>query len=88
LILPAEVSANLARYDGVRYGLKIKAQTFQEVFSKTRGIGIGPEPRRRIMLGTFALSAGYYDAYYSKAQKVRRLIMEDFQKLLKKLRCF
>ena len=85
LILPAEVSANLARYDGVRYGLKIKAQTFQEVFSKTRGIGIGPEPRRRIMLGTFALSAGYYDAYYSKAQKVRRLIMEDFQKAFEKV---
>ena len=85
LILPAEVSANLARYDGVRYGLKVKASTFQEVFSKTRGIGIGCEPRRRIMLGTFALSAGYYDAYYNKAQKVRRLIMEDFQKAFEKV---
>lgn len=85
LILPAEVSANLARYDGVRYGLKVEAPTFQEVFSKTRGIGIGTEPRRRIMLGTFALSAGYYDAYYNKAQKVRRLIMEDFQKAFEKV---
>lgn len=86
IILPAEVSANLARFDGIRYGTSIavsnKAQetSLYGVYSKTRGEFLGPEVKRRIMLGTYALSAGYYDAYYLKAQKVRRLIREDFRK--------
>ncbi len=78
LIAPAEASANLARYDGVRFGLRAEADTLQELFVRTRGEGFGPEVKRRIMLGTYALSAGYYDAYYAKAQKVRTLIKHDF----------
>ena len=75
---PAEASANLARYDGVKYGLAIEAPTLQETYERTRGEGFGPEVKRRIMLGTYALSSGYYDAYYVKAQKVRTLIKRDF----------
>ncbi len=78
LIAPAEASANLARYDGVRYGLRAEAQTLRELFVRTRGAGFGAEVKRRIMLGTYALSAGYYDAYYAQAQKVRTLIKSDF----------
>lgn len=78
LIAPAEASANLARYDGVRFGLREPSDTILEMFRKTRGVGFGPEVKRRIMLGTYALSAGYYDAYYGQAQKVRTLIQKDF----------
>jgi aspartyl-tRNA(Asn)/glutamyl-tRNA(Gln) amidotransferase subunit A len=81
LILFAEASSNLAKYDGIRFGLSERnVDSLMEVYLKTREIGFGAETKRRIMLGTFALSAGYYDAYYLKAQKVRRLIREDFQK--------
>ena len=75
---PAEASANLARYDGVKYGLAIEAPTLRETYERTRGEGFGAEVKRRIMLGTYALSSGYYDAYYVKAQKVRTLIKRDF----------
>ncbi|KKW29437.1 MAG: Aspartyl/glutamyl-tRNA amidotransferase subunit A [Candidatus Kaiserbacteria bacterium GW2011_GWC2_52_8b] len=78
IIQPAEASTNLARYDGIRYGLSMQAPSIQEVYSKTRGVGFGPEVRRRIMLGTFVLSSGYADAYYRKARSVRALIRADF----------
>ncbi|MBP1701363.1 MAG: gatA [Chloroflexi bacterium] len=78
LIAPAEASANLARYDGVRYGPRQPAEVMWDVFRHTRGELFGPEVKRRIMLGTYALSAGYYDAYYGQAQKVRTLIKRDF----------
>ena len=78
LIAPAEASANLARYDGVRYGLRVDGSGLIETYKATRGQGFGPEVKRRIMLGTYALSAGYYDAYYLKAQKARTLIKADF----------
>ena len=80
IIAPSEASSNLARYDGVRYGYR--AEVFEnliDMYSKTRGEGFGQEVKRRIMLGTFALSTGYYDAYYLKAMKVRTLIYKDFQ---------
>jgi aspartyl-tRNA(Asn)/glutamyl-tRNA(Gln) amidotransferase subunit A len=79
LIAPAEASANLARYDGVRYGPRMPADDMWEVFFETRGAKFGQEVKRRIMLGTYALSAGYYDAYYGQAQKVRTLIKRDFE---------
>jgi aspartyl-tRNA(Asn)/glutamyl-tRNA(Gln) amidotransferase subunit A len=75
---PAEASANLARFDGVKYGLSVEAGSIREMYEETRGKGFGPEVKRRIMLGTYALSSGYYDAYYVKAQKVRTLIKQDF----------
>ena len=78
LIAPCEASSNLARFDGVRYGLRVDAATTAEMNIATRTAGFGPEVKRRIMLGTYALSAGYYDAYYGKAQKVRTLISRDF----------
>lgn len=78
LIAPAEASANLARYDGVRFGVRQSDASLGAMFRETRGKGFGPEVKRRIMLGTYALSAGYYDAYYAKAQKVRTLIKQDF----------
>jgi aspartyl-tRNA(Asn)/glutamyl-tRNA(Gln) amidotransferase subunit A len=79
LLAPAEASSNLARYDGVRYGQRARDATgLKEMYGQTRDAGFGPEVKRRIMLGTYALSAGYYDAYYLKAQKVRTLIREDF----------
>ena len=80
LIAPAEASSNLARYDGVRYGLRIVGNSLEDTYKQTRGQGFGPEVKRRIMLGTYALSAGYYDAYYLKAQKVRTLIKGDFDR--------
>jgi aspartyl-tRNA(Asn)/glutamyl-tRNA(Gln) amidotransferase subunit A len=81
LLAPAEASSNLARYDGVRYGLRAKdSRGLKELYGQTRDQGFGPEVKRRIMLGTYALSAGYYDAYYLRAQKVRTLIREDFRK--------
>jgi aspartyl-tRNA(Asn)/glutamyl-tRNA(Gln) amidotransferase subunit A len=79
ILAPAEASANLARFDGVRYGPRAEADSLREVFFKTRGQKFGPEVTRRIMLGTYALSAGYYDAYYGQAQKVRTLIKQDFE---------
>jgi aspartyl-tRNA(Asn)/glutamyl-tRNA(Gln) amidotransferase subunit A len=78
LIAPAEASANLARYDGIRYGERREAETIRDIYRKTRGGNFGPEVKRRIMLGTYALSAGYYDAYYGQAQKIRTLIKQDF----------
>jgi aspartyl-tRNA(Asn)/glutamyl-tRNA(Gln) amidotransferase subunit A len=78
LIATAEASSNLARYDGVRYGVRVPGATLIEMYRKTRGKGFGAEVKRRIMLGTYALSAGYYDAYYLKAQRVRALIAHDF----------
>jgi aspartyl-tRNA(Asn)/glutamyl-tRNA(Gln) amidotransferase subunit A len=78
LIAPAEASSNLARYDGVRFGLRAEAKGLREMYSETREKGFGAEPKRRIMLGTYALSSGYYDAYYLRAQKVRTLIRRDF----------
>ncbi|MDP9242966.1 MAG: Asp-tRNA(Asn)/Glu-tRNA(Gln) amidotransferase subunit GatA, partial [Actinomycetota bacterium] len=81
LIAPSEASSNLARYDGVRYGLRVKgAKDSVEMMTKTRGEGFGPEVKRRIMLGTYALSAGYYDAYYGQAQKVRTLVIRDYDR--------
>jgi aspartyl-tRNA(Asn)/glutamyl-tRNA(Gln) amidotransferase subunit A len=85
LIAPAEASANLARFDGVRYGPREEASSMWEVFTKTRGELFGREVKRRIMLGTYALSAGYYDAYYGKAQKVRTLIRNDFESAFKRV---
>ena len=78
LIAPAEASSNLARYDGVRYGLRVDADDVGTMNARTRDAGFGPEVKRRIMLGTYALSAGYYDAYYGQAQRVRTLIIRDF----------
>ncbi|HLF69621.1 MAG TPA: amidase family protein, partial [Actinomycetota bacterium] len=80
LIAPAEASANLARYDGVRYGLRVEGKDIFQMNALTRSAGFGPEVKRRIMLGTYALSAGYYDAYYGKAQKARTLIIRDFER--------
>ncbi len=78
LIAPAECSANLARFDGVRYGLRVDGETVEEMMARTRGAGFGPEVTRRILLGTYALSAGYYDAFYGQAQRVRTLVRRDF----------
>jgi len=81
VIAPAEASSNLARYDGVKYGLRVPgARDVIDMYSRTRGAGFGAEVKRRVMLGTYALSAGYYDAYYGKAQKVRTLVLRDFQR--------
>ncbi|MGF1470936.1 MAG: Asp-tRNA(Asn)/Glu-tRNA(Gln) amidotransferase subunit GatA [Rubrobacteraceae bacterium] len=79
IIAPAEVSSNLARFDGVRYGLRVPADGVHEMYRKTREEGFGDEAKRRIMLGTYALSSGYYEAYYAQAQKVRTRIVEDFR---------
>ena len=85
IIMPAEVSSNLERLDGIRYGTRHKADSLLELYKKNREAGFGPESKRRILLGTFVLSSGYYDAYYAKAQKVRRLISEDFEKAFKEV---
>ena len=88
LILPSEVSSNLARFDGIRYGLRVGddgAHTTEEVMALTRAAGFGPEVKRRIMIGTYALSAGYYDAYYNQAQKVRTLIARDLDEAYQKV---
>jgi aspartyl-tRNA(Asn)/glutamyl-tRNA(Gln) amidotransferase subunit A len=79
IIAPAEVSSNLSRFDGVRYGLRVPAEGVHEMYRRTRGEGLGDEAKRRIMLGTYALSSGYYDAYYAQAQKVRTRVIEDFE---------
>jgi aspartyl-tRNA(Asn)/glutamyl-tRNA(Gln) amidotransferase subunit A len=82
IVAPSEASSNLARYDGVRYGLRAEGDTVEEMFSGTRGEGFGPEVKRRILLGTFALSSGYYEAYYGRAQKVRAAMRHELE------RCF
>jgi len=91
IITPAEVSANLARFDGIRYGGNSppkadppRAENLKELYEKSRGIGFGPETKRRILLGTFVLSAGYYDAYYGKAKKIQQCIVKDFDKAFDK----
>ena len=81
IIMPAEASTNLARYDGIQYGHRERAGSLGELYVRTRGEGFGEEVKRRIMLGTFSLSSGYYDAYYAKAQNVRGLIADDFDKV-------
>lgn len=88
VIMPAEVSSNLARFDGIRYGARAKeVKSLYELYTKSRGEGFGNESRRRIMLGTYGLSAGYYDAYYNQAQKVRTLIANDFREAFKDVDC-
>jgi aspartyl-tRNA(Asn)/glutamyl-tRNA(Gln) amidotransferase subunit A len=82
LVAPAEASSNLARYDGVRYGPRVDGATYGEMVDRTRDAGFGPEPKRRIMLGTYALSAGYYDAFYGRAQKVRTLLIREHRDAL------
>ena len=83
IIAPAEASSNLARYDGVRYGLRVEGSDLNDMYARTRGEGFGDEVKRRLLIGTYALSAGYYDAYYLKAQKVRARIAEDFRAAFK-----
>ncbi len=78
IVAPAEASSNLARYDGMRFGLRVDGKTLTDVYEETRGHGFGAEVKRRILIGAYVLSAGYYDAYYLKAQKVRRRIADDF----------
>jgi len=78
IIAPAEASSNLARYDGVKYGQRVDGDSLDDMYAKTRAAGFGDEVTRRILIGTYVLSAGYYDAYYLKAQKTRRLIQNDF----------
>ena len=86
IIVPSEVSSNLARFDGIRYGHSSKnSPTLLDVYSDSRSEGLGPEPKRRIILGTYALSSGYYDAYYLKAQKVRALLRQDFDNAFEKV---
>jgi aspartyl-tRNA(Asn)/glutamyl-tRNA(Gln) amidotransferase subunit A len=84
IIAPAEASSNLARYDGVRFGLRVKGNSLDEMYENTRAEGFGAEVQRRVMIGTYVLSAGYYDAYYLKAQRVRTLIAQDFAEAYKK----
>jgi len=84
VVAPAEASSNLARYDGVRYGARVNGKNIAELYENTRAAGFGPEVRRRIMIGTYVLSAGYYDAYYVRAQKVRTLIKKDFEDVFAK----
>jgi aspartyl-tRNA(Asn)/glutamyl-tRNA(Gln) amidotransferase subunit A len=84
IVAPAEASSNLARYDGVRYGLRVPGRNITDMYEKTRAEGFGGEVRRRVMIGTYVLSAGYYDAYYLRAQKVRTLIKRDFEECFAK----
>src|SRR6185369_8497096 len=81
IVAPAEASSNLARFDGARYGLRVNGDGLRGMYEATRSQGFGPEVTRRILLGTYVLSAGYYDAYYRKAQQVRALIARDFEKV-------
>ncbi len=85
IIMPAEVSSNLERFDGIRYGTRHNADSLVDLYRKNREAGFGPEPKRRILLGTFVLSSGYYDAYYAKAQKVRSLIARDFDEAFREV---
>ena len=84
IVAPAECSSNLARYDGVRFGLRVPGKDLIEMYQNTRGAGFGKEVRRRVMIGTYVLSAGYYDAYYKKAQQIRQLIARDFKQAFQK----
>ena len=84
IIAPAEASANLARYDGVRYGFREDSENLDDLYQTTRASGFGDEVKRRLMIGTYVLSAGYYDAYYLKALKVRQLISNDFKNAFEK----
>jgi aspartyl-tRNA(Asn)/glutamyl-tRNA(Gln) amidotransferase subunit A len=85
VIAPAEASSNLARYDGVRFGLRVPGKTLDEMYENTRAAGFGAEVKRRILIGTYVLSAGYYDAYYLRAQRVRSLIARDFTEAYQKV---
>ena len=85
IVAPAEASSNLARYDGVRYGLRVNGRDIIDMYEETRSEGFGAEVKRRILIGTYVLSAGYYDAYYLKAQKVRSLIKRDFDEAFEKV---
>jgi aspartyl-tRNA(Asn)/glutamyl-tRNA(Gln) amidotransferase subunit A len=85
VIAPAEASSNLARYDGVRYGLRVDGKSLEELYEGTRGQGFGAEVRRRVLIGTYVLSAGYYDAYYLRAQRIRSLILRDFTQAFEKV---
>lgn len=87
LLMPSEVSSNMSRFDGVRYGLKIEGDDLMDTYLNTRQQGFGDEVKRRIMLGTFALSTGYYDAYYLKAQKVRAMILNEFKQIFNNIDC-
>jgi aspartyl-tRNA(Asn)/glutamyl-tRNA(Gln) amidotransferase subunit A len=87
IIAPAEASSNLARYDGVRFGLRIERNSLDEMYELTRAAGFGAEVRRRVLIGTYVLSAGYYDAYYLKAQRVRTLIARDFVTAFERVDC-
>ena len=87
IIAPAEASSNLARYDGVRFGLRVEGDSLEEMYELTRAAGFGAEVRRRVLIGTYALSAGYYDAYYLKAQRVRTLIARDFEAAFERVDC-
>jgi len=87
IIAPAEASSNLARYDGVRFGLRVEGDTLDDMYERTRAAGFGPEVRRRVLIGTYVLSAGYYDAYYLKAQRVRTLIAADFVAAFEQVDC-
>ena len=85
IVAPAEASSNLARYDGVRFGLRADGEDLRDLYERTRAAGFGAEVRRRILIGTYVLSAGYYDAYYLRAQKVRALILRDFTEAFAKV---
>jgi aspartyl-tRNA(Asn)/glutamyl-tRNA(Gln) amidotransferase subunit A len=87
IIAPAEASSNLARYDGVRFGLRVEGDSLDEMYELTRAAGFGAEVRRRVLIGTYVLSAGYYDAYYLKAQRVRTLIARDFATAFERVDC-
>jgi len=85
IIQPAEASANLARFDGIKYGLSVAGEDLLDVYLKSKGHGFGPETKRRIMIGTYTLSSGYYDSYYKKAQEVREMVKQDFKKAFEKV---
>ena len=85
IVAPAEASSNLARYDGVRFGLRVPGETLDDMYEQTRAAGFGKEVRRRIMIGTYVLSHGYYDAYYLRAQRIRALILKDFTEAFKQV---
>jgi aspartyl-tRNA(Asn)/glutamyl-tRNA(Gln) amidotransferase subunit A len=87
IIAPAEASSNLARYDGVRFGLRVEAESLEDMYELTRAAGFGAEVRRRILVGTYVLSAGYYEAYYLKAQRVRALIAREFADAFGRVDC-
>jgi aspartyl-tRNA(Asn)/glutamyl-tRNA(Gln) amidotransferase subunit A len=87
IIAPAEASSNLARYDGVRFGLRVPGDSLDAMYQATRAAGFGAEVRRRVLIGTYVLSAGYYDAYYLKAQRVRALIARDFTEAFERVDC-